>query len=161
MSPNVVDQRQARLIGRVAQKEGEQNRSRIVALRARSDFKPELDYFVRLLENPSPAAAAERAGRPLVGLLCLQAPLELFHALDLQPFKVYSGSYVTGQLASNSLPSIMCPMLRSVLGALRQDYDFNSFKGWVLPTTCDWVVKFPEMLKLTGGQDLGLSLIHI
>jgi len=155
MTANIADQRLTRLIGRVAQKEGDQNRARIEALRARPDFRPELDYFVRLLADLSPAKAAERAGRPLVGLMCLQAPLELFHALDLQPFKIYSGSYVTGQLAVGNLPAIMCPMLRSLLGALRLDFAFDSFKAWVLPTTCDWVVKFPEMLKLTGGVDLG------
>jgi len=155
MSTNTADPRLARLIGRVAQKEGDQNRARLEALRARPDFRPELDYFVGLMEDLSPAATAERTGKSLVGLLCLQAPLELFHALDLQPFKIYSGSYVTGQLAANNLPAIMCPMLRSLLGALRLDFAFESFQAWVLPTTCDWVVKFPEMLKLTGGVELG------
>jgi hypothetical protein len=43
----------------------------------------------------------------------------------------------------------------------RPEFDFflklrlnaSSTAGWILPTTCDWVVKFPEMLRLSGVDD--------
>jgi benzoyl-CoA reductase/2-hydroxyglutaryl-CoA dehydratase subunit BcrC/BadD/HgdB len=40
-------------------------------------------------------------------------------------------------------------MLRSALGAL--DFGKKGVCGLVIPTTCDWVVKFPEMARMVGA----------
>ncbi|MDR1165777.1 MAG: 2-hydroxyacyl-CoA dehydratase family protein [Deltaproteobacteria bacterium] len=126
-----------------------------LALKNRPDHFPELDYFLSLLEGDlSPQRVAERVQKPLVALMCLQAPLELFHALGFHPFKIFGGSVVTTRLSSPVLPPVMCPMLRSALGALmldRSGEDGNSpWKAWVAPTTCDWVVKLDDLLELCG-----------
>jgi benzoyl-CoA reductase/2-hydroxyglutaryl-CoA dehydratase subunit BcrC/BadD/HgdB len=86
--------------------------------------------------------------------MCLQAPLELFHALGLHPFKIHGGSHAGARLSGPLLPAIMCPMLRSALGALSVP-SFGPEAGWkafVAPTTCDWVVKFGELLAASGVE---------
>ncbi|MDR1920238.1 MAG: 2-hydroxyacyl-CoA dehydratase family protein [Candidatus Adiutrix sp.] len=144
-------------------------------LRGRPDRLAAYDYFLDLAATGlTPAAAAARTGRPAVNLLCLQAPLELFQAAGLSPFKVFGGSQAGASLAAQGLPALMCPMLKSVLGLsrLRQEEKTSGAAGevgtsgssgaipWVLPTTCDWVVKYPEMARLAGLSGLdspGLS----
>ena len=152
MSTDIADSRKARLLKKAGEKALIQDLKVIDNLRERSDFSPALDYFLKLMENGrTPAAVAERVQKPLVALLCVQAPLEMLHALGLHPYKIFSGSYAAGQLSAQNLPALMCPMLRSVLGVLQMDAGFKGFKAWVLPTTCDWVVKFPEMMALCDG----------
>ena len=125
-------------------------------LRERADFLDVYDYFLRLLETPfSAAALSERVGAPLAGLFCLQAPLELFLALGLHPVRLCAGSQIAQQAAASSLPVLMCPMLKSFVGhTLLYENDFRAFQTVVLPTTCDWVVKIPEIM----GEDL--STLH-
>lgn len=149
MNTDVADSRRARLLKKADEKAQIQDQKVIKNLRERGDFNPSLDYFLKLMEEGrTPAAVARRVQKPLVALLCVQAPLELLHALDLQPYKIFSGSYAAGQLSAQNLPALMCPMLRSVLGVLQMEGSADSFRAWVLPTTCDWVVKFPEMTAL-------------
>ena len=118
-------------------------------LRTRSDFWPQFEYFLeRLLESPSDTKA--RIGRPLIALLCIQSPLEIFHALGVMPYRVFSASHAHGLAAAPMLPALACPLLRSTLGALGAGGKGDDISGWVLPATCDWVVKFPEMAVLAG-----------
>lgn len=116
-------------------------------LRGRSDYRPEFEYFIERLGETA-GETAERLGRPLVGMLCVQAPFELFHALGLQPYRLFSGSQAYGQSVAAFLPALACPLLRSTLGALAQ-VD-SAGMPWVVPMTCDWIVKFPEMAELAG-----------
>ncbi|MDR1045472.1 MAG: 2-hydroxyacyl-CoA dehydratase family protein [Candidatus Adiutrix sp.] len=152
MSGPASNERRERVIKKAADKAALEMTWTLERLRGRPDRKPAYDYFLKLAaDGLSPAKAAERTGRPVVNLMCLQAPLELIHAAGFQPFKVFSGSPAEGGLAAQGFPALMCPMLRSVLGAVQ----VNRFPGsaaWVLPTTCDWLVKFPEMLKLAGTE---------
>lgn len=120
-------------------------------LAARDDYRPELAYFLDLFRSGfAPAMVARRVGRPVVNLLCLQAPLELFLACGLHPYKFFSGSLAAGQIAAPKLPSLMCPMLKAALGALELEAATGSSHPWVVPTTCDWVVQFREMMGLCG-----------
>ncbi|MDR2354499.1 MAG: 2-hydroxyacyl-CoA dehydratase family protein [Deltaproteobacteria bacterium] len=122
-------------------------------LKEREDYFPELDWFLELLtKGQNPETIKERVGKPVVALMCLQAPLELFHACGLQPFKIYGGSQVATRLSSPALPPVMCPMLRSALGTLMlaTDNGASGWKAWVAPTTCDWVVKLDDLLALCG-----------
>jgi len=131
-------------------------------LAARSDYRPELDYFLDVFRNgPSLSAVAQRVNRPVVAIFCAQVPLELFHAFGFHPYKVFSGSSAAGQTASQRLPPLACPMLRSALGGLGLDaLKTGAEPGcqWVIPTTCDWVVKFSEMARLCG--DIPLQSVH-
>jgi benzoyl-CoA reductase/2-hydroxyglutaryl-CoA dehydratase subunit BcrC/BadD/HgdB len=145
--------REARRLKAAGARLREEIQRELAWLREREDYFPELEAFLELLEDgPNPSAAAARSGRPLVALMCLQAPLELFHALGLQPFKVYGGSHAGARLSSPLLPAIMCPMLRSALGALSVPglRPEDGWKAFVAPTTCDWVVKIDELFAATG-----------
>jgi benzoyl-CoA reductase/2-hydroxyglutaryl-CoA dehydratase subunit BcrC/BadD/HgdB len=127
----------------------------LVRLKERDDYFPELDYFLDLLkEGQDPGIVEKRVGKPIVALMCVQAPLELFHALNVHPFKIYGGSQVTTRLSSPVLPPVMCPMLRSALGTLMMSDGEGKplWKAWVAPTTCDWVVKIDELLSLCGVE---------
>jgi benzoyl-CoA reductase/2-hydroxyglutaryl-CoA dehydratase subunit BcrC/BadD/HgdB len=131
-----------------AEKAREEERRELEALRARLPH-PEYAYFLDLLDGGiSSCALKERTGKPVVNLLCIQAPLELIHAAGFLPFKCFSGSYSAASLVQG-LPALMCPMLQSLLGLMMLNAE-DDLGIWALPTTCDWIVKFPELLDLKG-----------
>ena len=151
-------QRENRIKGKIRIKCDEETLAEANLLRNRADFFPELEYFLELLAaGPDSGTIGTRVKKPVVALLCLQAPLELFHAYGVHPFKIFGGSQVTPRLSAPSLPAVMCPMLRSALGLLQLDSGSYAEPGrpagyaaWVIPTICDWVVKFPEMMENCG-----------
>jgi benzoyl-CoA reductase/2-hydroxyglutaryl-CoA dehydratase subunit BcrC/BadD/HgdB len=130
------------------------------ALAARDDRSADFDYFMDLYGAvQTPEAVSERTGRPVVSLLCIQAPIELIHAAGFHPHKVVSGSQAMANMALQGLPALTCPMLRAVTGAAAAASDGTpGTRRWVLPTTCDWVVKFPEMLESSGAGSIRPSL---
>ena len=143
--------REALFNRKAARKMAAESAQLLAALRNREDYRPEFDSFLELLSDTSEAAAGRRSGRPVLKLLCVQAPLELIHAAGFHPFRVFGGSLAAAALAAGNLPALTCPLLRAVLGELR--VNAPPAAGWILPTTCDWVVKFPEMLRLAGIDD--------
>lgn len=144
--------REQRFLNKALGKSSAENTKTLTRLRERPDYLPVYDYFLDLAEEGfTPTQVARRTGREVVNLLCLQAPLELIHAAGLAPFKIFSGSQAAGNLVAQGLPALMCPMLRSALGAARLSQSQGA-AAWIFPTTCDWAVKFPEMLKLTGVE---------
>ncbi|MDR0576142.1 MAG: 2-hydroxyacyl-CoA dehydratase family protein [Candidatus Accumulibacter sp.] len=140
--------RQERFLRKAAQKMAAETARFLADLREREDYRPEFEPFLEYLADASASAAARRGARPLLKLLCVQAPLELIHAAGFHPFRVFSGSLAASALAAGNLPALTCPLLRAVLGELLLDASPSA--AWILPTTCDWVVKFPEMLRLAG-----------
>jgi benzoyl-CoA reductase/2-hydroxyglutaryl-CoA dehydratase subunit BcrC/BadD/HgdB len=146
--------RQARLRAKAREKTRAETSAELARLAARPDYKPELAYFLDLFgEDLSVSTVARRVERPVAAVMCFQAPLELFHAFGLHPLKVFNGSPAAGQIAAPHLPALTCPMLRSVLGAL--ELEEQAACPLVIPTTCDWVVKFPEMARMARLQALG------
>jgi len=121
----------------------------IESLRGRSDYMTGYDYFIDLLAGGiEPDALEKRAGKPALNLLCVQAPLELIHAAGFLPFKIFSGSHAAGSLgADGRIPALACPLIKSVRGFLRLKDSFSG-RPWVLPTTCDWIVKLPQILRM-------------
>lgn len=150
------DERARRRYERMKGKAAGEYRQEAGRLRERADFLDVYEYFLQLAEEPfSAAALSQRVGAPLAGLFCLQAPLEIFLALGLHPVRLCAGSQIAQQAAASSLPVLMCPMLKSFVGhTLLYENSFRSFQTVVLPTTCDWVVKIPEIM----GEDL--SALH-
>lgn len=153
--------RHERMLRKVAEKRDEEVAEELRQLAARPDFFPALRYFIEVLSHGiDPKEIAARVQKPVIALMCLQAPLELFHAYGLHPLKIFSGSMVASRLSAPHVSTLMCPMLRSALGALQLDAGSapeagplvvdKAFKAWVLPTTCDWVVRFPEMMENCG-----------
>jgi benzoyl-CoA reductase/2-hydroxyglutaryl-CoA dehydratase subunit BcrC/BadD/HgdB len=156
-SAEVNDRRELRLKKTAARAEAE-SRALAGRLEARSDRPTGYDYFLNLALACSPEEAARRAGRPVLRLLCVQAPLELIHAAGFQPFRVFSGSPAEAAAAPPGLPALMCPLLRAALGSARPGETGGPL---VLPTTCDWVVKWPAAFKLTGRDLSSLQWLEL
>lgn len=133
------------------------------ALQARPDYREEYSYFLDLASTPFQIAdVAKRVNKPVIGLFCIQAPLELFLAFGIHPVRLCGGSQTVQQAAASSLPVLTCPMLKSFMGsfALYQNR-FQDFKGMVLPTTCDWIVKLPEIMGINGETLHYMELPHV
>jgi benzoyl-CoA reductase/2-hydroxyglutaryl-CoA dehydratase subunit BcrC/BadD/HgdB len=145
------DERQTRMTGQVRTRHYEEVNQALSDLRGRPDYFPELEYFLELISGGM-SGAADRTGRPIAALLCLQAPLELIHAYGFQPYKIFGGAVAPIRLSSPSLPVIMCPMLRSALGELMLADPDNRLPVsiWIAPSTCDWSVKFASMVEHCG-----------
>jgi benzoyl-CoA reductase/2-hydroxyglutaryl-CoA dehydratase subunit BcrC/BadD/HgdB len=145
-----LDNRTKQASAKALEKQRAELAAELDKLAARPDYCEDRAYFLDVFRSGmSMSKAAQRAGRPPAAILCVQAPLELFHAFGFHPFKIFSGSHAAGQLASPRLPALACPMLRSALGTLELENQPDC--PWVVPTTCDWTTKFPEMAKLTGS----------
>ncbi|MDR2527420.1 MAG: 2-hydroxyacyl-CoA dehydratase family protein [Synergistaceae bacterium] len=111
------------------------------ALRSRPDYSRTFGYFLELAEK-GPGAVLNRTGRETVSMLCVQVPPELVHAAGLQPFKIWGGS--SWNFSPPEAPTLMCPMLKASMAVMGANENFQG-RDWVVPTTCDWVVKFPEI----------------
>ncbi|MDR3280861.1 MAG: 2-hydroxyacyl-CoA dehydratase family protein [Synergistaceae bacterium] len=149
MTSGVTNARNERIFKKTSDQISSETARVLETLRSRADYTREFDYFLELAESGmTPEAAETRTGLTTIKLLCVQAPLELIHAAGFHPFKVFCGSNAACNLASRGLPALACPMLRSVIGAAKLAQS-SSESPWVLPTTCDWVVKFPEMLAIS------------
>lgn len=118
------------------------------ALKRRSDYFSEYEYFCALLSEPAvPSKITQRTGKPTVGLFCVQVPWELFAAFDLQAIKLCSGAYSAQRMVAANVPVLMCPMLKSYMGSLELMAEEDTYAAVIIPTTCDWVVKIPELAK--------------
>ena len=111
------------------------------ALRSRPDYSRTFGYFLELAEKGL-SAVSNRTGRETVNMLCVQVPPELIHAAGLQPFKIWGGSSLS--FSPPEAPTLMCPMLKASMAVAGANEGICS-RDWVVPTTCDWVVKFPEI----------------
>jgi benzoyl-CoA reductase/2-hydroxyglutaryl-CoA dehydratase subunit BcrC/BadD/HgdB len=135
---------------RTAAKMSDEAAREIQSLRERPDYIQAYNYFLNSLERGiRPDSLEELTGKPALNLLCIQAPLELIHAAGFLPFKIFSGSYAAGALVNRGMPALVCPLLRSIMGIVKTG-GISMNRPWVLPTTCDGTVKFPEILGLSN-----------
>ncbi len=132
-------------------------------MKSRPDYIHELDPFLDLVaDSLFPEKIRERTGRPFVGFFCIQSPHELFHMFDLQPFKLCGGSHAAQLLSASTLPALTCPVIKSTMGILKSHDSYkNLFERIILPTTCDWVVKFPELADCDREKIHFLELPHM
>jgi benzoyl-CoA reductase/2-hydroxyglutaryl-CoA dehydratase subunit BcrC/BadD/HgdB len=151
--------RQERIRRKAAQKVAAEGAQLLAAMRERKDYLPEFEPFLESLSDTSSGAAGKRSGRPVLKMLCVQAPLELIHAAGFHPFRVLSGSLAAAALAAGNLPALTCPLLCAVLGELC--LNASPAAGWIVPATCDWVVKFPEMLRLAGVAEPEIEWLEL
>lgn len=121
----------------------------MTALRSRDDYRAEYDYFLDLLDLlPHPEQFRERFKKPLVGLTCLQVPLEMVDALGFHPYRLCGHAFSKQKLVSSRLPSLACPLLKSILGSFHLDESLERLCDlMVIPGTCDWMAKLPEMIE--------------
>lgn len=97
------------------------------------------------------AEAAKAAGKPIVGIMCEFTPRELILAAGGVPVCLCGGSAATIPPAEQTLPSNLCPLIKSTFG-----YHItgkNPFLNWadlvVAETTCDGKKKMFELLGAT------------
>lgn len=160
--------RHQRLLQKVRREAREEFASSQSALQQRADYHPVWNYFLNLLKrSANPVLLRESIGRPLVEHLCNQAPFELFHAMGVHPIRLGSGCYAVGRLSASRFPVLMCPMLKATVGMMQLADDGRRPSGAppatprVVPTTCDWVVKFPEMTAGPSASCCFLELPHL
>jgi benzoyl-CoA reductase/2-hydroxyglutaryl-CoA dehydratase subunit BcrC/BadD/HgdB len=99
----------------------------------------------------------------VIRLLCVQAPLELIWAAGFQPVKIASGSSAEAQFSTLNWPALMCPLIKGILTNLETEAELAP-GPWVIPTSCDWVVKFWEARQKVapgGGEVQWLELPHL
>lgn len=130
-------------------------------IRNRADYTEYLEPFIHILgKTLFLDEFIEQAQKDVILTPCIQAPLELFHAADVQPFRLACGSFAAQNMAPLHLPALTCPMIKSISGLL----EMNPASGipLVIPTTCDWVVKFSELTGLYDSTDIHfMELPHL
>lgn len=135
----------------------------IYSLKKRDDFLKEFEYFLEVLSLPlSPQKFKKRFDMPCAGLYCIQAPLELFDALGFHPIRLCSGSLAGQRLSTPFLPALACPLIKSCVGAFYLEQSLEKLCDIiVIPTTCDWNTKLPEMIGDRGKSLYIMELPHI
>jgi benzoyl-CoA reductase/2-hydroxyglutaryl-CoA dehydratase subunit BcrC/BadD/HgdB len=158
------NQRHQRLLNRIRRETHDEYASALSRLRQRADFHPVWEYFLNLLMRATdPDRLKAAVGRPLVAHLCNQAPFEVFHAMGVHPVRLASGCHAVGRLAAPRLPVLTCPMVKATVGMLELNAPSRPADEMprVIPTTCDWVVKFGELTRGPSAQDGYLELPHL
>ncbi|MBU0478849.1 2-hydroxyacyl-CoA dehydratase family protein [bacterium] len=135
----------------------------LMSLRERDDFSSEFEYFLEILSlGIYPQKFKERFNKPLAGLYCVQVPLELFDALGFHPFRLCSGSLAIQRLSSGRVPSLTCPIIKSCLSSFYLDESMEKLCDLiVIPTTCDWNAKLPEIIGDKANSIHIMELPHI
>jgi benzoyl-CoA reductase/2-hydroxyglutaryl-CoA dehydratase subunit BcrC/BadD/HgdB len=158
-----VNQRVLRLKQRFRKQIASEYETLFENFRNREDYLPEIEHFLEVLKySVHPEEMQKRLNDKVVLTLCIQAPLELFFASGMRVFKLACGSFAAQHLAIGQLPSLTCPMMKSVIGMLnsRDDADVVPYKT-VFPTTCDWVVKFSELTGMDETGNFHMELPHM
>ncbi len=155
-----MNPRVERLKTRVNTRMSQERADLFTLIRQRHDYNPDLDPFLTVLDKTQTFSAfRQTTNQKIVSTLCVQAPLALFHAADIRPFRISCGSHVSGDMAPVHLPALTCPMIRSGLGQLGLEPPGRS---WVIPLTCDWVVRFRDLAGLNQKSDVFfLDLPHL
>jgi len=122
--------------------------SELAALRGRTDYAPSFEHFLEVLQlGYRPEEFKERFKKPLAGLACVQVPLELADAAGFHPFRLRCGSLAAQRGATGRLPFLACPVMKSCVGHfLAKDSLEGLCDAIIVPNTCDWTVKLPELL---------------
>lgn len=159
-----TDQRRLRLQQKTREQMMAECRDQVSLIQGRDDYIPALDPFLESLTlSLFPKEFMEKAATPPVMVLCIQAPLELFLAAGLPVFKLACGSHAAQNTAPLQLPALTCPMIKSLAGLLDAHSELDlARQKFVIPTTCDWVVKFSELTGLYKTADIHfMELPHL
>jgi benzoyl-CoA reductase/2-hydroxyglutaryl-CoA dehydratase subunit BcrC/BadD/HgdB len=161
-SAAVANPRQQRLLTRIHREVSAEFEAGRLQLQQRPDYHPVWEYFLDLLMRPLVPGMLQEVGRPLVEHLCNQAPYELYHAMGVHPVRLGSGCFSVARLSASRSPVLMCPLLKATMGMLQLQAPSRSEAiPRVVPTTCDWVVKFPEMTDDHTSPTCFLELPHL
>lgn len=106
-------------------------------------------HFARMIPNCLEyATQAKREGRPIVGILCEYTPRELIMAAGAVPVCLCAGSASTIPAAEETLPSNLCPLIKSTFGyhVKRSNPFLEMADLLVAETTCDGKKKMYELM---------------
>lgn len=87
-------------------------------------------------------------GFKIIGYTCLFTPVELILAADAIPVRVGSGWYDTTRLGTRVVPSEVCPVIRSTIGARMVHLSpyLELSDAIINPLTCDGRTKLSEII---------------
>ena len=94
------------------------------------------------------AQAAKAQGKPIVGIMCEFTPRELILAAGGVPVCLCGGSLATIPAAETSLPSNLCPLIKSTFGYhVQRSNPFLEMAALIVAeTTCDGKKKMYELM---------------
>ncbi len=157
-------QRQMRLQQQIKKQMVSECEGQLAAIRQRKDYTHQLEPFLEVLKQSLfPAGFFKATDKPSVMTLCNQAPMELFHAAGVRAYKLACGAHAAQNIAPPHLPALTCPMIKSIAGMFYADgeLDMQQLK-FVVPTTCDWVVRFSELIGVDDTSDIHfMELPHL
>jgi benzoyl-CoA reductase/2-hydroxyglutaryl-CoA dehydratase subunit BcrC/BadD/HgdB len=104
------------------------------------------DFFDR---REKEIRAAKQSGRKLIGYFCIFAPVELILAADAIPVRVNSGWYDASKLGDRVVPTEVCPVVRSTIGAEMMGLSpyFELSDALISTLTCDGMTKLSEITR--------------
>ncbi|MFH1440435.1 MAG: 2-hydroxyacyl-CoA dehydratase family protein [Candidatus Omnitrophota bacterium] len=135
----------------------------ISSLKQRADFCKEFEYFLKILSLANSVQDIKKKfNNPIIGLYCIQAPLELFDALGFHPIRLCNMSSAVQRLSCGFLPALSCPVIKSCVGAFSLEQSFEKLcEIIVVPTTCDWNTKLPMLIDNKDKSLYIMELPHI
>ncbi len=156
--------RQMRLQQQIKARMVSECEGRLAAIRQRNDYTPDLEPFLEVLKQSLfPAGFFKATDKPPILTLCIQAPMELFHAAGARAYKLACGAHAAQNVAPPHLPALTCPMIKAISGMFYIDgeLDLQRLK-FVVPTTCDWVVRFSELIGIYDTAEIHvMELPHL
>jgi benzoyl-CoA reductase/2-hydroxyglutaryl-CoA dehydratase subunit BcrC/BadD/HgdB len=121
---------------------------------------PGLQFFEKFSEHSLAALETARdSGKPVAGVYCIYAPLEVIRAAGAIPIGLCGKRQAPIQAAEEVLPASLCPLIKSSYGYAKTDTcPFFSASDFVIAeTTCDGKKKMYEFL----GRIKPLHLMHL
>lgn len=155
-----ISPRMARLKARITDQLIKETDTQAALIQNRPGHTPALSSFLKTVKQSCfPEKFVRHTHKKVIFHLCIQAPPELFHAAGVQPFKLSCGSHASLNMAPLHLPALTCPMIESLSGLIHLD---NAISDCVIPTTCDWVVKFSELNQIVNQSNIHfMELPHL
>ncbi|MGD9163022.1 MAG: 2-hydroxyacyl-CoA dehydratase family protein [Desulfobacteraceae bacterium] len=160
---NASDNKQKKLVIRLEKGLDQEYKTQLNILKEREDYSSELGYFLDILTMQlNGPGVKNHYKRPVIGLYCIQVPLELIDAMGFQPVRLISGSLVMHKFSSGLLPVLACPFIKSCVGSFYRDNSVErECDAIVMPTTCDWNVKMEQMLPDNIPDFFTMELPHV
>ena len=93
--------------------------------------------------------AIKREGKKVIGTFCVFVPEEFIYAVGAVPLRLCAGTFDTIAPVEEFLPRDTCPIIKSSLGLIRLKLlpQYELLDMVVIPTTCDWKMKYGEILQ--------------
>jgi benzoyl-CoA reductase/2-hydroxyglutaryl-CoA dehydratase subunit BcrC/BadD/HgdB len=121
-----------------------------------------ITYFEGMIGNCLEyATAAKKSGKPIVGIMCEYTPRELIMAAGALPVCLCGGSADTIPAAEESLPTNLCPLIKSTFGYHAANSNpFLAMADLIVgETTCDGKKKMYELMGMARKMHI-LELPH-